>query len=114
MPKKGKGVALKYDGGKEDLSLLPRVFKAGVAQAMMAGAVKYSRYNYLEGFRLMRLLASAERHLDALKDGEDLDPETGVPHWALLAANCLMIAHCAEYGTLEDDRVGRPKKKRAK
>jgi hypothetical protein len=114
MSKKGKGAALKYDGGKPDLSLVSPWFKEGVARALMFGEKKYGRWNYLGGFEIHRLLSSAERHLDAIKKGEDVDPESGEPHWAHLAANVQMICDCAVYGTLKDNRPPRPRVAREK
>lgn len=96
---------------KPDLSMLPRVFKEQVAYGMMAGAAKYGRDNYVLGHRMNQLLAAAERHLDAIKDGEDMDRDTSdrvgidVHHAALVCTNMLMLLHQIELGTIKDDRL---------
>jgi len=95
---------------KPDLSLLPKIFKEQVAYGMMAGAQKYGRNNYLEGHSINQLIAAAERHLDAIKDGEDIDQDTTdrvertVYHAALVCTNMLMLLHQQQVGTLKDDR----------
>lgn len=98
----------KHDAGKPDLSLLPRCFLDEVARAMQYGQGKYGRYNYLGGFKVHRLIASAARHLFAYAGGEDLDPESGVSHLGHLGANVLMMIHCQQVGTLDDDRYTPP------
>lgn len=96
--------ASKADSLKPDLSLLPRVFKAEVAKAMQFGAKKYGRWNYTKGHDIEQLIAAAERHLDAIKDGEDLADDSRLSHWAHVAANALMALHQAQLGTLRDGR----------
>lgn len=108
-----KGGAKKFDGKKPDLSLLPEVFKAAVAWTMMDGEVKYGRWNYLsvdsegKGMDICRLIAAAERHLDALKRGEWLVPDSvsgKASHAGAVAANMLMILHLTSLNRLSDSR----------
>jgi hypothetical protein len=96
--------AVKFDAGKPDLSLLPGCFLVEVARAMTYGAQKYGRYNYTRGFPTSRLIAAMMRHIAAYSDGEADDPESGVSHLGHVAANVLMLIHCAQLGTLEDNR----------
>jgi hypothetical protein len=96
--------AAKDDAAKPDLSLLPRVFKEGVARVMMFGAAKYGRWNYTKGHELEQLISAAERHIDALKDGEDVAEDSQLSHWYHVAANALMAVHQLELGTLRDNR----------
>lgn len=96
--------AAKDDSTKPDLSLLPRGFKEAVARVMMFGVQKYGRWNYAKGHSLNQLIAAVERHLDAIKSGEDLDTESNQLHWGHVAAGALMALHQAELGTLKDDR----------
>lgn len=95
---------------KPDYSMLPKAFLDQVAYVMMAGAIKYGRWNYTKGHDLTRLTSAATRHLKAIEAGEDLDPDTSerlgvdISHWACVAANALMALHQAQLGTLRDDR----------
>lgn len=106
-------VAKKFDNEKPDLSLLPGCFKEAVAWPMVDGAIKYGRWNYLKtgsdgkGMDICRLIAAAERHLDALKRGEWFVPDskTGkATHVGAVAANMLMISHLNSLGRLSDSR----------
>ena len=99
--------AKRDNSAKPALSMLPKVFKAGVARVMMFGAKKYGRFNYLKGHRISGLLDSIERHIDEIKDGNDVDLESGQSHWAHIAANCLMALHQEQLGTLKDDRLSK-------
>lgn len=103
----GVDSGVKFDSGKPDLSLLPGIFKADVALAMMDGAEKYGRWNYAKGMEASRLLAAAERHLDALKRGEWIVPDSkrGTSHAGAVAANMLMLIHILSLGRLKDDRL---------
>ncbi|WP_445504802.1 dATP/dGTP diphosphohydrolase domain-containing protein [Microvirga sp. G4-2] len=49
--------------------------------------------------------APIERHFNALKAGEDRDPESKLPHWAHIAAGCSIVMDAANAGTLIDDRA---------
>lgn len=92
---------------KVPLSLIPRTAKILIAMGLAVGAIKYGEYNWrVAKVRIRLYLEAAERHLDALMDGEDLDPETGVPHIAFLMATSAIVAD-GMYGSTRgmiDDR----------
>ena len=98
---------------KPDLSLLPKVFKAQVAYAMMAGEGKYGSFNYTKGHSIRQLIAAAERHLDEIKDDVDIDKDCServgvdVSHAACVVSNMLMLIHQTELGSIIDDRFKR-------
>jgi hypothetical protein len=100
-------LAAKDDFEKPDLALLPRVFKETVARVMMFGAKKYGRWNYTKGHDIEQLIAAAERHLDALKDGEDVADDSKLSHWGHIAANALMALHQIQLKTIRDGRFKR-------
>jgi hypothetical protein len=94
----------KHDSGKVDLTLIPYSALEVEAKVWEFGAKKYGRENYKAGFPILRLLAALLRHTFAIVRGEDLDPESGLPH-AGHARCCLgMIIECQHLGTLVDDR----------
>lgn len=70
----------KNDQGKPQISFLTRDFLEGTATVMGFGAKKYGKWNFCEGIEHTRLLDAAMRHLIAIIDGEDIDPESGLPH----------------------------------
>ena len=81
----------KHDGGKPRMDLLDRVWLEEVAKVLGFGAQKYAAHNWRQGIAQSRLIAAAMRHLMAHNDGEDTDPESGLPHLAH-ASCCLMFA----------------------
>jgi len=74
--------AIKFDQGKPDLSHVSLELMEQVARVREFGARKYSRGNWLKGFKYNRSIAAALRHIMAFKEGEDLDPESGLSHIA--------------------------------
>ena len=86
-PNKG----LKYDSEKPPISLLSRSWLLAVASVMGFGAKKYAAHNWRNGIEQSRLLSACFRHILAYNEGEDIDPESGLPHLAH-ASCCLMFA----------------------
>lgn len=71
------------------------------------GAKKYASLNYVKGMKYSRVLNSLRRHTLALIEGEELDPENGLPHEGHIACNYLFLAtyHLLGYDGGEfDDR----------
>lgn len=99
--------AKKFDQQKIDLSLLPLPFLEQTAQALMYGEKKYGRYNYTSGFDSHRIVAAFLRHALAYQNGEDLDPESGLPHLGHAGACLAMLAHTQALGTNKDTRLGK-------
>ena len=85
------GSGKKADSGKPPISLLDRDFIEGTAQVMAFGAEKYGRHNWCGGIQHSRLVDAAMRHLIAYAGGEDLDPESGLPHTDHAAASINML-----------------------
>jgi hypothetical protein len=51
-----------------------------LAEAAGYGAEKYEQYNYLKGYPWSLSFNAMMRHALAFWNGEDLDPESGLPH----------------------------------
>lgn len=94
----------KYDGGKPDLSLLPREFVEQVSLAFMYGEKKYGRYNYMGGMDWHRLIAATLRHVFAWAWGEDRDSESGLSHLAHAGATIAMLISYQSNGLGKDTR----------
>ncbi len=73
--------------------------------AMMEGGRKYGTHNYRAmGVRHSTYYNAALRHLMADWEGEDADPDSGVPH-LIKAMACLMVLRDSQLmGNYEDDR----------
>jgi hypothetical protein len=74
------------------------------------GAVeRYGAYNWRDtGVCATTYISAIMRHLDAWRDGEDIDPESGVTHLAHIAASCNILMDAHKCGKLIDDRSKRP------
>ncbi len=101
---------IKHDQEKPDYSLISKELMDGLAQVRSFGAKKYQRENWRLGFKFNRSTAAAGRHIKAFEAGEDLDPESGLPH-LLHAVACLEHALWDYlYHPHNDDRYKAPDK----
>lgn len=90
------------------LHLLPAVGRVHGAMACRDGAIKYGPYNWREKpISLMEYTGAIERHLLALRDGENYAEDSGLHHLAHIIATASIILDAQEACTLIDDR---PKK----
>lgn len=96
--------AKKFDDGKPRLDLLSSKAKNGLALVLGPGAEKYGDHNWREGLEWSRLVAAAYRHLDAFNDGEDLDPDDGLPHIDHAQACLHFLSHYFHAREGTDDR----------
>lgn len=103
--KRGENPKDRVGGTKPDLSLIPPSALIEMARVMGLGAAKYGPYNWRDSAVRMRVyIAAAQRHLAAVLDGEDRDPESKAPHAAHAAACMAIIMDAAATGNLVDDR----------
>lgn len=98
--------ALKNDraDGKPRMELVAPDFLRGLAAVLTYGAAKYEPWNWTKGKTLSRDFAAALRHLTAWNDGEDLDPESGLPHLMHAVADIMIVFVTQLRGTGTDDR----------
>lgn len=95
---------IKHDAGKAPISLIPVEAIIGEADVFGFGAKKYAKHNFRKGMDHSRVLDAAMRHLLAIVNGEDLDPESGLPHWAHARCCLAMYAFFQTNGVGVDDR----------
>jgi hypothetical protein len=97
-------------GGAKDNRLKPRVELLPVdalleaAKVFAYGAAKYEDWNWAKGISWAQTYASVLRHLFAWQRGEDIDPESGLPHAAHALSQMMILVHFIETKTGEDDR----------
>ena len=90
---------------KVQVGLLPGAGKLYGAMAMEDGARKYGPYNWRDKkIRMTIYLDAMERHLLALRDGEDVAADSGVSHLGHIVACASILADAVEGGFLVDDR----------
>ena len=99
-----KKTSVKHDGGKAQLSIIPKVALEYEAQALMYGANKYGRDNYKLGMEYTRLLDATLRHIYAFREKEDDDPESSLSHLGHARANLAMLIYYVENEIGTDDR----------
>ena len=108
--------ALRFNTGKLRLSLVPASTNRYIAAGLTYGAEKYTVLdeqgnvvtsgvdNWRKGFATRQLLDSLERHLIEIKEGRDIDEESGLPHLCLMGCNLAFLIEQFDKGFGTDDR----------
>ena len=99
-PKSG---ALKADGNKNQLDLLPIRAIEQVGLVMTYGALKYDANNWRGGMSYSRLIGATLRHIFAFMRNEKIDPDTNLSHLSHSATNLLFLVEMIETGTGTND-----------
>lgn len=90
---------------KPPLSLVPPSVLIHLAEAFKEGAKKYGAYNWrTKKVQSMIYLDAALRHIMAVVDGEDIDPESGKHHLDGALASLAVYVDAMETGNLVDNR----------
>lgn len=83
----------KFDGGKLEYGLVPPLALKEMVKVLTFGAQKYERDNWQRvPDSKRRYFDALQRHLWAWKEGEVIDPESGIHHLAH-AACCLFFLY---------------------
>lgn len=91
---------------KLPLHLWPTTATAMGCIGLLNGALKYGRTNWREsGVRASIYIDAAKRHLDAWFEGEECDPDDGVPHLSAALACIAIIVDAKAAEKLNDDRA---------
>lgn len=99
---------VKHDDDKLPMHLLPPELLRGVAAVLEFGAHKYSARNWELGMAWHRPYAALLRHMLAWWEGEDLDPETGLPHtWHAACCIAFLMAYQSRGIGIDDRPKGR-------
>ncbi|CAB4125014.1 hypothetical protein UFOVP55_48 [uncultured Caudovirales phage] len=99
-----QATGLKNDQDKLPYNLLDRTALDEVARVLEFGAQKYSAENWRGGIQYSRLIGATLRHMMAVSDGEDFDPETGLPHAAHAMCSMMFLLWHMKYRPDLDDR----------
>ncbi|ATI15718.1 hypothetical protein [Bordetella phage vB_BbrM_PHB04] len=92
--------------GKLPLHLWPTTATALGALGLLDGMLKYGRSNFREiGVRASIYYDAACRHLNAWFEGEEVDPDSGLPHLAHALACLAILVDAQAAGKLNDDRM---------
>ncbi len=90
---------------KTPLGLIPPHAMEQTAWVHKLGADKYGPWNWREtGVCASTYVNAILRHLNAWRDGEDLDPESGISHLAHIACSANILMDAEYCNKLQDDR----------
>jgi hypothetical protein len=100
------GFAPKFDATKVRVDLLPIDAMTQVADVFGFGAKKYFANSYRQGETVAwsRTYGSILRHLFAFWQGEDTDPESGLPHLAHAGTQLFILMEHTAHNKDKDDR----------
>lgn len=90
---------------KTPLGLIPSYAMEQTAWVHKLGSDKYGPFNWRKtGVCASTYVNAILRHLNAWRDGETVDPESGISHLAHVACSCNILLDAGFCGTLQDDR----------
>ena len=95
---------VKFDQEKPRLDLIPPEVIEELGIVLGYGAKKYAERNWEKGMAWSRVYAAALRHILKWWEGEEIDPESGLPHISHALCNlAFLVTYCRrDIGT--DDR----------
>ncbi len=102
--------AIKFDQGKPKMGYVSAVLAWYLAMVREYGAKKYAAHNWRKGFPYSRSCDAMMRHFYAWYEGQETDPESGLPHLSHMLAcleHLIYTIECVKDHPEFDDR---PKK----
>lgn len=91
--------------GKAPMSTVSAPVLAEIGVAMLEGACKYGRHNYRAvGVRASVYYDALMRHIMAWWEGQDTDPDSGMPHIVKAVTTLVVLRDAQIQGMVEDDR----------
>ena len=97
---------IRYNTDKLRYDLIPPLANREYAKIWTQALGKYPEGNWEKGMPWTEVIASAMRHLEAIRLGEDIDAESGLLHAAHLQCNAAMLT---EYYFTKQDFDNRKK-----
>lgn len=89
--------ALRYNGGKLRWSLVDFDALEDMVKVLEFGSKKYTDYNWKKGLKTPEIFESIIRHLFAYIRGEDIDPESGLPHTGHILCNAMFLSYMQRF-----------------
>lgn len=91
---------------KVPMHLWPKTATILGTMGLLDGALKYGRSNWRAvGIRASIYYDAIDRHMSAWFEGEDIDPDSGLPHLAHALASLAIIVDAIAAGRFRDDRM---------
>ena len=101
------------NNGKHKWSLVSYKALEPMVDVLMFGEQKYSAHNWKKGLKYTETIESMQRHMNAFLDGEDNDPESGLPHIGHILCNAQFLSYMYQFRKDLDDRYKDPNFKQA-
>ena len=98
------GSGKRFNQGKVRYDLAPAFAQEQYAKVLTFGSMRYGAHNWEKGMLWSNVLASLERHLQAIKNGEDYDKESGILHSAHIMCNAAFLTEYYKIYPQGDDR----------
>lgn len=92
-PTASKEMALRFNKDKRKWSLVHFKSLEPMVEVLEFGAEKYEPDNWKKGLDKKEILESMMRHLGALMDGEEYDPESGINHIGHIMCNAMFYSY---------------------
>ncbi len=90
---------------KVPFDLVPDQVLGEVSLALLEGAAKYGAGNWrAAGVRASIYISAARRHLGAFREGQDIDPASGLSHITKAIAGLVVLRDSMLQGNWQDDR----------
>ena len=102
---------LRYNEDKLQWGLVDFDALESMVRVLEHGAEKYDAWNWKKGLPYVSVTESMLRHIYAFLRGEDIDPESGLPHTGHIMCNAMFLDYYAQHCKDMDDRFIDEKKK---
>jgi len=86
-----KELGSRFNEGKHKWGLVDFEAFQGMVKVLEFGAEKYDAFNWRKGLKVVGICESMLRHTFAYLNGEDIDPESGLPHVAHIQCNAMFL-----------------------
>lgn len=107
-PRINDGGAMHFSADKSGVDQVPPELLIEWGDVFSYGEKKYARDNWKRGTSWHEFYGSALRHIYKWWNGEDVDPETGLPHLAHALWNVGALRYYQIHGIGTDDRPEAP------
>jgi hypothetical protein len=104
--------SIRKNEGKSQCREIDPNFILSMAEVLTKSQQKYDQFNWQKPTKLSTPYDSLMRHILAFQQGEDIDPDDGLPHLTKAAINLMFMAyHLRSNPEYADDRGFKGKKK---